>query len=155
MAEILSRQVSRIAATSTGYGKRLPSDQGRLTCITFTSPATAAWANGDTIASGVVLPVGTRFPVGSQCSHEGMGASVVVDVGTRDPVTLTAIDADGIASTISVASAGRDALNSGAFVKSGAEYVTTAAAEIYATLSGATPNANAQIRFDIFVILPS
>lgn len=154
MAEVNSKAAARMAAGSTGYGKALPSDKGKLSVITICSPDTVTWANGDLLVSGIRLPTGSRFPVGSQVSCDAMGASVVADLGIRDWVTKVAIDADGIAAAVDVAAAGRSPCNNGVFVKAGAEYVTTVASELYVTLSGATPTANKQIRFDVHVVLP-
>jgi hypothetical protein len=150
MPEIVSRQVTALTGTATSPGKMRPSDAGgRVRTVVVTSPATAAWANGDTIASGFKLPIGTRFLASSFVSNAAMGASVVLDVGIRNFDTKVAIDADGIAAALSVASAGRSALNSGALVAAGAESRTTEISEVYATLSGATPTANAQIRIEV------
>jgi hypothetical protein len=77
-----------------------------------------------------------------------MAASVVLAVGIRD-ASGTEIDADGICASVSVASAGRTAINNGALVAAGVEYITTVPCEVYATLSGATPTANAQIRIEV------
>lgn len=149
MAEITSRQAARIAA-----GKSLPSDYGKVRCVVTTSPATAAWADGDIVASGQRLPPGTRFMCNSFASHDAMGASVLLDVGIRDWVTKVAIDADGIASGIDVSAAGRDALHNGDLVKIGAESQTTVASEVYFTLRGAAATANKQIRVDVVCLVP-
>ena len=149
MAEITSRQVTAITGSSTSPGKLLPSSGGKVKVVTITSPATVTWANGDTIGSGTVIPPGARFLAASFVSCAAMGASVVLAVGTRDPVTKTAISASGIATGVSVASATQTALNNGALVAAGVESVTTASCEVYATLSGATPTANAQIRIEV------
>lgn len=150
MAEITSRQAAKVAART----KMSPNEAyGKKRVIVITSPATAAWAQNDTIASPVLLPVGTRFTCNSFASHAAMGTSVTLDVGIRD-VDGTAIDADGIAAAVSVASAGRTAINNGALVKDGAEYVTTEPCYLYATLGGAAPTANAQIRLEVEVVTP-
>ena len=149
MAEVSSRQVTAIAGSATSPGKLLPSSNGKVKAATITSPASVTWANGDTIGSGVVIPAGARFLASSFVSCAAMGASVVLAVGTRDPVTKTAISASGIATGVSVAAATQAALNSGALVAAGVESITTAACEVYATLSGATPTANAQIRIEV------
>jgi hypothetical protein len=82
-----------------------------------------------------------------------MGTSITLDVGLRNFDTQVAIDADGIAAAVDVASAAvRSILNNGALVKDGYEYVTTEVSEVYATLSGGTPTANAQIRIEVMVV---
>lgn len=150
MAEITSRQAAKVAART----KMSPNEAyGKKRVIVITSPATAAWAQNDTVASPVLLPVGTRFTCNSYASHAAMGTSVTLDVGIRDK-NGTAIDADGIAAAVAVASAGRTAINNGALVKDGAEYVTTEPCYLYATLGGAAPTANAQIRLEVEVVTP-
>ena len=145
MAEISSKQVTARVAP----GKAEPSQEGgKVRKVFITSPDSVTWANGDTIASGKILPAGVRFTAGSIASHAAMAASVVLAVGIRD-ASGTEIDADGICASVSVASAGRTALNNGALVAAGVEYVTTVPCEVYATLSGATPTANAQIRIEV------
>lgn len=150
MAEQVSRQAAKIAA-----GTKLKNHEalGKKSVVVITSPATVTWANGDTIASPVLLPKGTRLTAGSIVSNAAMGTSVVLDVGVRGK-TGTAIDADGIAASVAVATAGRTALNNGALVAAGVEYELLEDAYVYATLSGATPTANAQIRIEVEVILP-
>lgn len=155
MAERTSRQVAKLAATATGMGKMLPSDAyGKKRVIVITSPATVTWADGDTIASGIPLPIGTRLLASSYVSNAAMGSSVVLDVGIRNFSTQAEIDADGIATGVSVSSAGRTVLNNGALVAAGVESVTTVISEVYATLRGATPTANAQIRIEVEVVTP-
>lgn len=145
MAEISSKQVTARVAPS----KAEPSKEGgKVRKVFITSPDSVTWANGDTIASGKILPAGVRFTAGSIASHAAMASSVVLAVGIRD-ASGTEIDADGICASVSVASAGRTALNNGALVAAGVEYVTTVPCEVYATLSGATPTANAQIRIEV------
>lgn len=146
MAEIVSRQAAAVAAGKVTSANA----KGKKRVVVITSPTAATWADGSTIASGVKLPPGVRFLCDSFASHADMGASIALDVGIRDWATKTAIDADGIAAAVDVATAAaRQALNSGALVKDGAEYVTTTETEVYATLSGGTPTANAQIRIEV------
>jgi len=150
MAEIVSRQAAKVAART----KMSPNEAyGKKRVVVLTSPATAAWAQNDTLASPVLLPVGTRFTCNSYVSNAAMGTSVTLDVGIRDKDGV-AIDADGIAAAVAVATAGRSALNNGALVKDGAEYVTTVPCYVYATLGGADPTDNAQIRIEVEVVTP-
>jgi hypothetical protein len=145
MAEITSRQVTARVLP----GRAEPSQEGgKVRKVFITSPAAVTWADGDTIGSGKILPAGVRFTAGSIVSHAAMAASVVLAVGIRD-ASGTEIDADGICASVSVASAGRTAINNGALVAAGVEYITTVPCEVYATLSGATPTANAQIRIEV------
>lgn len=149
MAEIVSRQAAKLAANT----KLAPHEaNGKKRCIVITTPATHAVAQNDTIASGIPLPIGTRFTANSKVSNAAMGTSVTLDVGIRNYKTKVAIDADGIAASVAVAAAGRSALDSGVFVAAGAEYVTTEVSEIYATFTGADPTDNAQLRIEVEVI---
>lgn len=145
MAEISSKQVTARVLP----GRAEPSQEGgKVRKVFITSPASVTWADGDTIGSGKILPAGVRFTAGSIASHAAMASSVVLAVGIRD-ASGTEIDADGICASVSVASAGRTAINNGALVAAGVEYITTVPCEVYATLSGATPTANAQIRIEV------
>lgn len=148
MPEFNSRQAALIAAGS----KTLSNAVGKKRVLVMTSPATAAWAQNDTFASGIRLQKGTRFTCGSFASHGAMGASVTIDVGIRNFDTKVVIDADGIAADVSVASAGRTALNNGVLVAAGAEYVTTEDVEVYATLEGANPTDDIGLRLEIEMI---
>ena len=151
MAEIVSRQAAKVAART----KMSPNEAyGKKRLVVITSPAAVTWAQNDTIASPVLLPTGTRFTCGSYASHADMGTSITLDVGIRD-VNGVAIDADGIAAAVDVATAAaRTILNSGALVKDGVEYVTLQPCYVYATLAGGVPTANAQIRIEVEVVTP-
>lgn len=151
MTEIVSREAALVAAntklsnTVSGGVKR---------CIVITSPADCDWAQNDTIASPVRIPAGSRFTCNSYASHADMGTSITLDVGIRDK-DGTAIDADGIAAAIDVATAaGRTILNNGALIADGANYVTTQDCYLYATLGGGNPTDDAQIRIEVEVIFP-
>lgn len=146
MAEHNSRQAANVAAGT----KMKPSEvMGKKRALVITSPATAGWAQNDTIVSGMVLPVGTRFLADSFVSHGAFGASVVMHVGIRNFLTKEVIDADGLAASIDVSAAGRSAVNSGALVKDGAEYITSVPVEVYVTLAGANPTDDVQFRAEI------
>lgn len=150
MAEINSRQKTSIAAGD----KVLHSVHGTPRCLVFTSPATAAWAQNDTFASGLRLPAGSRLLNACSVSHGAMTTSVTVDVGLRGFTSGTVIDADCIAADVSVASAGRTALNNGAYLVDGVDQVTTEDAEVYVTIEGANPTDNIQMRFEIWYLPP-
>jgi hypothetical protein len=151
MAEQVSKQAAKVAAGTKLTG----ADIGKPTYVVITSPDTVTWANGDTIASPVLIPKGSRPLCGGFASHADMGTSITLDVGLRT-VAGVAIDADGIHSALDVATAAaRAALNDGALVADGVEYVTTADCYMYATLAGGTPTANAQIRIEVPFLFPS
>jgi hypothetical protein len=87
-------------------------------------------------------------------SHGAMATAVTVDVGLRGFTSGTVIDADGIAADVSVAAAGRTAINNGLMVGAGIDYVTTEDAEVYVTIEGANPTDDIQMRFEIWYLPP-
>lgn len=151
MPEFNSRQAAKIAAGN----KITPGESGGVVrSVVLTSPAVAAWEQNDTIASGEAIPIGSRFLSMSYVSNAAMGSSVALDVGIRNFATKVAIDADGIADGVAVATAGRSLLNNGALVAAGVESLTTVVTEVYATLVDANPTDNAQIRIEVFYLSP-
>lgn len=146
MTEIVSRQAAKIAAQT----KLQPGEAfGKVRVAVITSPATAAWAQGDTIGSGIPIPIGSRILANGYVSNGALGTSVTLDVGIRNFKTKVAIDADGIAAAVDVAAAGRSVLNNGALLTAGVEYITTEVCELYATLGGANPTDNIQLRIEV------
>lgn len=151
MPEFNSRQAAKIAAGT----KLSPGESGGVVrSVVLTSPAVAAWAQNDTLASGEPIPIGSRFLSMSYISHEAFGSSVTIDVGIRNFATKVAIDADGIAADVAIASAGRTLLNNGALVAAGVESLTTVVSEVYATFEAANPTDNAQCRIEVFYLSP-
>lgn len=161
MAEIVSLEAAKVAANT-----KLKNDEAlaRLHVVSISSPATAAWAQNDTIASPVDLPVGTRI-VGFSVFHQAMGTSVTMDIGLRASPTVdsaqTVIDVDGIADGLDVAAAGTKSEHSavgttGTYIDAADNTVTrtTQVANIYATLLSANPTDDAQFRIDVIVALP-
>jgi hypothetical protein len=146
MPEINSVQKTAMAAGT----KLLPSTHGKVRCLYFSTPATAAWAQNDTFASGVILPKGSRILPSSYVSNSAFGSSVTADVGLRNAVTGVEIDLDGIADGIDIAAAGRQVLNSGLLVAGGVDSVTTADAEVVVTLLSADPTNDADMAVYIF-----
>lgn len=153
MAEVVSKQAAYVAA-NTKY-QRPKMGIGDPKVIVITSPDTVTWANGDTLASPHVIPKGSRILANGYASFADMGTSITLDVGLRKVSDGTAVDADGIAAAVDVATAAaRSILNNGALVKDGVEYVTTVDTYLYATLAGGTPTANAQIRIEVPFLFP-
>lgn len=158
MAEIVSLEAAKVAANT-----KLKNDEAlaRVHTVSICSPATAAWAENDTIASPVDLPVGTRI-LGYKVFHEAMGTSVTMDIGLRASPTVdsaqTVIDVDGIADGLDVAAAGikSDAGAAGVMINVGTNtvYRTTQVSNIYATLLSANPDDDQQFRIDVYVALP-
>jgi hypothetical protein len=154
MAEIQSKQAAVVAAGTKNLAPKM--GLGKKVVYVITSPDTVTWAQGDTIASPHKLPKGSRILSDSYINCADMGTSITCDVGLRKASDGTAIDADGIAAAIDVATAATRAIaNNGALVKDGVEYITTEDSYIYATLNGGTPGANAQIKIEVSVMLPS
>ena len=161
MAEIASLEAAKVTA-----GTKLRNDEalGRVHVVSISSPATAAWAQNDTIASPVDLPVGTRI-LGFKAFHNAMGTSVTMDIGLRASATVdpaqTVIDVDGIADGLDVAAAGVKSEMSavgttGTYIDTADNTVTrlTTVANIYATLLSANPTDDAQFHIDVYVALP-
>lgn len=146
MAEINSRQAAYLAA---GRLRSPAYIGGKKRVLIVQTPATHTLAQNDTIASGIRIPKGTRFLADSFVSNAAMGAGVTLSVGLRNWKTKEVVSATQIASAVAVASAGRSALNNGAGVVDGVEYVTTVDTEVYLTIGGAAPTANAQLRAEI------
>jgi hypothetical protein len=156
MAEIVSLEAAKVAANT-----KMRNDEalGKVSVVTITSPATQVIAQNDTIASPVKLPVGTRI-VGYRAQFGAHGASTVLDIGLRQAnAAATVIDADGIADGIDISSAGdvddTDGA-AGAFLTVATQtiYRTTVESYIYASYLAANPTDNAQLRIDVFVVLP-
>jgi hypothetical protein len=152
MAEQVSKQAAKVAAGTKLTG----ADMGKPTVVVMTSPDTVTWAQNDTLASPVIIPKGSRILPYGYASFQDMGTSITLDVGLRKVSDGTAVDADGIAAAVDVATAAaRSILNNGALVKDGVEYVTTVDTYLYATLGGGTPTANAQICITVPFLFPS
>lgn len=134
MAEVKSTQTTNIAS---GY-KNLPSADGgrkRMFYARYVNGASTL-ATSDTIYLGD-LPKGARICKDWLVNCAAGTASSTLDIGIRTKSTGTVIDADGIAASVNTAAAGYKDANTGALIAAGAEYVTTAEVEVYATVTGA------------------
>lgn len=149
MAEINSRQKTAIAAGS----KILASVQGVPHALVFTSPAAAAWAQNDTLASGQKIPKGSRI-LNSTLNCGALGSSVTADLGLRNFDTGVEVDLNGLGAAVAVASAGDYAMDNGALMAAGIDYVTTVDTEPVVTLAGANPTDDIQIRVTIWYLPP-
>ena len=159
MAEVSSLEAAKVAANT-----KLRNDEalGRLHTVSISTPlaaAATAWAQNDTIASPVDLPVGTRF-VDCWVHHEAMGTSVTMDIGIRAALSVdaaqTVIDVDGIADGLNVAAAGQTHGINGVFINVSATqaiYRTTQVSNIYASLLSADPDDGQVFRIDVTVAL--
>jgi hypothetical protein len=79
---------------------------------------------------------------------------VTLAVGLRNAQTKAVIDATAIAAATAITTAATQQVNTGTKLTNGQRYVLDQDAEIYFTLAGATPTANAQIRVEVPYITP-
>jgi hypothetical protein len=145
MAEVKSTEMTSVAAGA----KLLPyQDGGRVRAFYagYTNGASTL-ATNDTIYLGD-LPKGARIRKDWLVNCGTGTASSTMDIGVRSKATRTAIDADGIGAAINTAAAGYKDANNGALIAAGAEYVTTEAVEVYATVTGAVLAANQVLTVD-------
>lgn len=147
MAEFNSRQITALA--STPKVKMQPYDNGSPQLLVASTPAAAAWAQNDTFVIGQI-PKGSRILRSGKVWHGAFGASVTLAIGVRDAVTKVAIDAAGLLTATSAATAGLvKNIDTGALLNQVGGYITTADVEVYATLAGADPTDNIQAEFEI------
>ena len=153
MAEFDSRQLAANKAARTKYQ---PTDHGRISVAVATTPATAAWAQNDTWATGIIIPKGSRVLRSGRLSHGAFGVGVTCDVGLRAITTAkTVIDVDGIADGLDIAAAGAKELDGGSLFAAGLANVTTEDAEVYVSLLSANPTDNAQAEVEIHWVGPT
>lgn len=141
MAEVKSTQMTAVAAGS----KLLPGEDGgrkRQFYARYVQGA-ATQAISDTIYLGD-LPKGARINKDWLVNLSTGTASCTLHIGLRAK-DGTVIDADGIAVSLEAATAGYKMANTGALLTTGAEYVTTEAVEVYATINVAVLAANQKI----------
>lgn len=150
MPEFASRQKTNLASRI----KIPPTDYGKIQVAVATTPATAAYAQNDTIGTGIYIPAGSRILRSGRLSHSAFGASTTMDVGIR-AMDGTVIDVDGIADGLDVAAAGVKELDGGSLFAAGVAYTTTQDVEVYATLLTANPTDNAQAEFEIHWVGPT
>ena len=155
MAEILSREATAIAASSSGY-KMKAASSGKVRASVITGPNIAAWAQNDTCGNRDRIPAGSRM-IGAFVSNGACGASVTMDVGLREWKADGAgavVDVDGLVDGLDVSSAQSTFNASGSAVAAGAEYVTSVPTEPYFTLLSANPTDDADIRVTVLYIAP-
>lgn len=146
MPEVNSTQMAAVAANR----KLLPGEEaGRYrTLYARYVQGAATQAIADTIYLG-------DLPRGARISREGImslstgTASCTLSIGLRTKATGAVIAAAGIASAVDAATAGQKAINNGTLIANGAEYVTLAPVEVYATINTAVLAANQQIAVEI------
>lgn len=147
MAEVKSTQTTNVA---NGYKNPVNSDShsGRVRAFyaRFVNGASTL-ATSDTILLGE-LPKGARIRKDWLVNCGAGTASSTLDIGLRKKSDGTVIDADGIAASVNTAAAGYKDANTGALIAAGAEYVTTEAVEVYATVTGAVFAASQALTVD-------
>lgn len=147
--------ITRTSVAILAGRKTDPTNMNRKRTAIVETPATyAAPANGDTFATGIVLPKGTRLCAGVTLSNAANAASVTLAVGLRDATTKVAVDATAIMAATAIASAQTIQVNTGTKLTAGQFYVLPQDCEIYGTFGGATPNANVPIRVEIDYLAP-
>jgi hypothetical protein len=150
MPDINGRGAAELAA-----GRKIGLEsQGVHSVAVCEMPATYTAANGDTVGSGIVLKKGSRLLCPVTISGNGNAASVTLAVGLRNAQTKAVIDATAIAAATAITTAATQQVNTGTKLTNGQRYVLDQDAEIYFTLAGATPTANAQIRVEVPYITP-
>lgn len=153
MAELST--ITRTSAAIALGQKVHPTNQNRVRVAIVETPAVyAAPANGDTFATGIVLPKGSRLLCPVTISNGTNASSVTLALGLRDPVTKVAIDATAIAAATAITTAATAQVNTGTKLTAGQTYTLPSDAEIYGTFAGATPNANVAIRAEVLYVAP-
>ena len=151
-------ELSTITATSAAIAlgqKTNPTNHNRVrVAVIETVPNYAAPANGDTFASGIVLPKGSRLLCPVTVSNGTNTASTTLSVGLRDPITKVAIDATAVVNAAAIATAGCAQVNTGTKLTAGQTYTLTQDAELYCTFGGAIPAANVDIRVEVSYVAP-
>ena len=146
MAEVLSTQMTAVAAGR----KMLPSEDGGRYRTLFARYVQGAGtqAISDTIYLGD-LPKGARISRTGVLSVSTGTASCTLSIGLRTKSTGTVLSATAIAAAVAVTTAGQSAINNGAYIGSGEEYVTVAAVEVYATINTAVLAAAQKIAIEL------
>ena len=152
MAEL--NNITRTSAAILAGRKTDPTNQNRTRVAVIETAAAYTAANGDTFATGIVLPKGTRLLMPVSLSNAANAASVTLSLGLRDATTKVAIDATAIMAATAIASAQAIQVNTGTKLTAGQFYVLPQDCEIYGTFGGATPNANVAIRAEVSYVAP-
>ena len=135
--------------------KAHPTELNRVRTAVIDSAATyAAVPSGDTIATHLVIPAGSRvlLPVSFSCAVGT--ASSTLSVGIRNASTKAAIDATAVVNAVSAATAVTGQYNTGTKLISGQYYTMPTDVELYLTTGGATLLANQPFRFEVQWVSP-
>lgn len=148
MAEVNSAQSAKIAAGT----KLSHNEHGRIRTIIITTPATfTQLAVADTMATGQIIPAGSRI-LGVRKGHGTGTAASTFDLGLRrTDAAKTVIDADGLVAVSALTTATTTSLDcgNGALVGAGVDSVTAYDAEVYLTAQGAVLAANQDVRIEV------
>lgn len=150
MAEVLSRNAVEIAA-----GRKVgPVENMVESRAVMEWPAVHAFANGDTVASGLILKKGSRLCDLPLVSNGAGTAATTLSIGLRDPVTKVAVDATAIVAAVAINAAQLVNPATGTKLINGQRYLLPQDCEIYATLGGGVPLANQAIRVEVGYMQP-
>lgn len=153
MAELLTVSRSEVARQA-GQKAHPTAFNNTRTIVISTVPTYAAMGVGDTVATDLVIPAGSRLVAGPTLSCAAGAASSTLSVGLRDATTKAVIDATAIINAASIASATTVQLNTGTKLITGQEYYVPQDAEVYWTIGGATTSANQAIRTEVSFVSP-
>ena len=152
MAELITYARSEVSYQAGT--KAHPTELNRIRAAIIDSAAVFTAANGDTFATHLIIPAGSRIMAGVLLSCAAGTASTTLSIGLRDAITKVAIDATAILNAASIASAATLYLFTGTKVLSGLYYIVPQDAEIYGTFGGGTPLANQALRAEIQWVSP-
>lgn len=141
MAEFLSRQ--KTALTGSPKIKNEPNFEGDMRVKLAVTPVTAAWAQNDSFATGIIVPKGATILPLSQAVTTNWGASVTMDVGLRGVATGTVLSSTAIANAVAMSSASLKALNNGGYTNSLTQLAEDA--EVVCVMGGANPTDDSQM----------
>jgi len=153
MAEVNSKEAALIAA-----GSKLKHDRhGKVETVVITTPLVfAELAIADTLATGQIIPKGSRI-IGVRKNHGTGTASSTFDLGLRrTDAAKTVIDMDGLVALSALTTATTTSLDcgNGALIAAGIDSVTAYDAEVYLTARGAVLAANQAVRIEVDYIGP-
>ncbi len=152
MAELVT--IARSEVDYQAGRKATPSELNRVRAAIVESAATYTAANGDTFATHLVIPAGSRI-MGAVLASFGTGtASATISLGIRDAITKVAVDATAIVNALAVTTAATSWVHTGTKIITGQYYLMPQDVEIYGTFAGATPTANQAFRFEVLWVSP-
>jgi len=153
MAEVSSKELVLTAAGN----KIAHCSNGKVQTLVITTPLVfAQLAIADTMATGIIIPKGSRV-IAVRKNHGTGTASSTFDLGLRQTdAAKTVIDADGLVAVSALTTATTTSLDcgNGALIAAGIDSVTAYDAEVYLTAQGAVLAANQAVRIEVDYIGP-